>query len=102
MTIGGVSYAGRVTTGSLILAERDIGKPIAVVFEDTKNVGISEMAAIVRYALHPLGYPDRILSEEEWQQILNGEDTIGFIKACESIMTHLGESLTRKSGNSKN
>lgn len=86
VVINGVSYAGRMTIGSLIKIEQYLGEPLAARFANPKNVGFAEMAAIARYALHPLDDPRRDLSDDEWNNLIDTPDAAGFAVACRKMI----------------
>ena len=86
----GVEYSVRITNGGLIQAERELGKPISS-FADPSKIGMTEMAAIVRYALHPVNNPKAYLSKESWTAILESENTAGFMELCGKVMVLMAE-----------
>lgn len=98
--ISGKSYIGRVTNGALIMAERDLGKPVAQALKDSPGLGT--IAAIARYTLHHADCPDRILSGDDWAEILNSDDIVGFTNACTMIAELLTASGKNREGSGKN
>ena len=88
--IAGKSYTGRITTGGLIMAEKDLGKPVIQALKDSP--GLATVYMVMRYALHPMDAPSQYISKAEWDEILASDDVVGFTTACTRIMELLAAS----------